>query len=171
MTNLKDYREITPEQLEKSPFQLIGHDWMLISAEKDGKVNTMTASWGGLGVMWGKNVAFIVIRPERYTKEFVDGSATLSLSFLPKEFKKQLGYLGSVSGRDEDKIAKSGLSVTHLDETPFFEEAELAIFCQKLFAQEYDPASFLDLAIDGKWYPEKDYHTLYIGEITHILTK
>ena len=87
---MKQWKEIAPEALEKSPFQMIGKDWMLVTAQKDGKANTMTASWGGLGVMWGKNVAFIVIRPQRYTKEFIDGSDTLSLSFDDESFRKQL---------------------------------------------------------------------------------
>ena len=103
---MNTFIEITPESLEKSPFQLIGKEWMLVTAEKDGIVNTMTASWGGLGVMWGKNVAYVVIRPQRYIKEFIDGSDTFSLTFFAPEFKKQLSYLGSVSGKDEDKIKK-----------------------------------------------------------------
>ena len=64
---------IKPEELNKNVFSMIGKEWLLVTAEKEGKVNTMTASWGGLGVMWGKDVAFIVLRPQRYTKEFVDG--------------------------------------------------------------------------------------------------
>ncbi|MES9144000.1 hypothetical protein ABEP44_12785, partial [Cutibacterium acnes] len=63
---MKNFIEIKPEELNQSPFKLIGSDWTLITAEKEGKANTMTASWGGLGVMWGKNVAYIVIRPQRY---------------------------------------------------------------------------------------------------------
>lgn len=86
---------------------MIGKEWLLITAEKDGKANTMTASWGGVGVLWGKNVATLYIRPQRYTKEFVDASDTLSLSVLDESFRKTLNYLGTVSGRDENKIEKS----------------------------------------------------------------
>lgn len=75
---------------------------MLITAGRD-KCNTMTASWGGLGVMWSKNVAFVVVRPQRYTKEFLDAEPAFSLSFLGDEHRKALSYLGSVSGRNEDK--------------------------------------------------------------------
>ena len=105
------FKEIKPEELQKNPFQMIGKEWLLVTAEKDGKANTMTASWGGVGVMWGRNVAFIVIRPQRYTKEFIDASDKLSLSVLDEEYRKTLSYLGSVSGRDEDKIGKSGLTI------------------------------------------------------------
>lgn len=168
---MNTFIEITPESLEKSPFQLIGKEWMLVTAEKDGIVNTMTASWGGLGVMWGKNVAYVVIRPQRYTKEFVDGSDTFSLTFFASEFKKQLGYLGKVSGRDEDKIEKAGLTVAHSHETPYFEEANLVMLCKKLYKQPLNPEGFIESGIDEKWYPNKDYHEMYIVEIEKVLVK
>lgn len=163
------FNEIKPEQLEQSPFKLIGRDWMLITAEKDGKVNTMTASWGGLGVMWDKNVAFIVIRPHRYTKEFVNGSDTFSLSFLDNSFKKQLGYLGTVSGRDEDKIAKAGLTVVRTDGVPYFDEANMVMLCKKLYAQEYKRECFIEKELNDMWYPNADQHTLYVAEVMKIL--
>ncbi len=166
-----NFREITPEQLnKKNPFQLIGKEWMLITAQREDRINAMTASWGGFGVMWHKNVAFIVIRPQRYTKEFVDYADTFSLTFFDKEFKKDLSYFGTVSGRDEDKIKKTGLTVAHSDQTPYFIEANLAIFCKKLFTQEYKPQGFIDERIN-ECYPHQDYHTLYIGEITKILIR
>jgi len=168
---MNKFVEIKPEELNKSPFQLIGTDWMLVTAEKDNKVNTMTASWGGFGVMWGKNVAYIVIRPQRFTKEFVDSSDTFSLTFFDKNFKKQLGYLGTVSGRDEDKISKCNLTIEHSDNTPYFEEANLAIICKKLYAQDFKPECFIATELDEKWYPEKDHHTIYIAEVEKVLIK
>lgn len=168
---MSKFVEIKPEDLNQSPFKLIGSDWMLITAEKDNKVNTMTASWGGFGVMWGKNVAYIVLRPQRYTKEFVDSSDTFSLTFFDNSFKKQLGYLGSVSGRNEDKLSKVELTVAHSNSTPYFEEANIAVICKKLYAQGFTPESFIAKECDEKWYPEKDYHTLYIAEVEKILIK
>ena len=165
------FKEIKPEELQKNPFQMIGKEWLLVTAEKDGKTNTMTASWGGVGVMWGRNVAFIVIRPQRYTKEFIDASDKLSLSVLDEEYRKTLSYLGSVSGRDEDKIAKSGLTVAHTDDVPYFSEANTVITGKKLYAQEYRPECFIDSSLDEKWYPQKDYHTMYILEIEKILVR
>jgi len=168
---MSEFIEIKPEELNKSIFQLIGSDWMLITAEKDNKINTMTASWGGFGVMWGKNVSYIVIRPQRFTKEFIDNADTFSLSFLDKNFKKQLSYLGCVSGRDEDKISKSNLTIQYLDNTPYFKEAKLAIICNKLYAQEFNPECFIKNKLDKEIYPDKDYHTLYISEIKKVLTE
>lgn len=168
---MSKFNEITPELFVQSPFKLIGKDWMLITAEKDGKVNTMTASWGGFGVMWGKNVAYIGIRPQRYTKEFVDNSDTFSLTFLDNSFRTTLSYLGSKSGRDEDKIKNSNLTVLHTDDIAYFAEATTAILCKKLYAQDLKPECFTAPELNGKWYPEADYHTLYIAEITKILVK
>ena len=168
---MEDFKKVKPEEFDYSAFRMIGKDWMLVSAEKDGKVNTMTASWGGMGVMWGKNVVFVVIRPQRYTKEFVDSAQRLSLSFLSNDYRDKLNYLGTVSGRDEDKIGKAGLTVIKEEGTPFFEEANIAIIGRKLFAQPYDPSCFIDDTIDGRWYPQKDYHTLYVAEVEAILQR
>ncbi len=120
--------------------------------------------------MWGKDVAFIVLRPQRYTKEFVDASDSLSICVLPESFRKEYSYLGSVSGRDEDKIAKAGLTVVHADEVPYFEEANTVLICRKLYAQPYDPKCFTVDGIDEKWY-ENDYHTMYICEVEKVLIK
>lgn len=168
---MNKFKEIKPEDLNKSAFQLIGKNWMLITAKKDNKVNTMTASWGGFGVMFNKNVVYIVIRPQRYTKEFVDNSDTFSLTIFDETFKKQLSYLGTVSGRDEDKISKSNLTIQHSNNTPYFEEGNIAIICKKIYAQDFKPECFIASELDEKWYPEKDYHTFYIAEIEKILIK
>ena len=165
------FKEIKPEELNQSAFQLIGNDWMLITAEKEDKVNTMTASWGSFGIMWGKNVVSIVLRPQRFTKEFIDASSTFSLTFFDNSFRKDLSYLGTVSGRDEDKLAKTNLTVSYLEDTPYFEEAKLTIICKKLYAQNLEPECFIEKELDKKWYPEKDYHTLYIAEVEKIFIK
>lgn len=162
-------RQIKPEELQKNPFQMIGKEWLLVAAEKAGKTNAMTASWGGVGIMWGKPVAYVFIRPQRYTKEFIDTSDTFSLSVLGEEYRKTLSYFGTVSGRDEDKIAKSGLQVAYDGATPYFQEAGTVMICRKLFAQYYDPACFIDKTCDETWYPEKDYHMMYIAEIEKVL--
>lgn len=166
-----DFKEIKPKDLNQSTFQLIGHDWMLITAGKEDKINTMTASWGTFGIMWGKNVISIVVRPQRFTKEFIDFSSTFSLTFFDESNKKDLEYLGSVSGRDEDKLSKTNLTVTYIDNTPSFEEAKLTIICEKLYAQELNPESFMDTTLDKQFYSEKDYHTIYIAEVKKILIK
>ena len=164
-------KKILPENINRDPFTLIGKDWLLITAEKEGKVNTMTASWGGVGVLWGKQVAYIFIRPQRYTKEFVDAAERFSLSVLPEEYRKELGYLGTVSGRDENKIEKAKLTVAHEGGVPYFAESKLSLVCRKLYAQELKPECFIDSSLDEKWYELKDYHTMYVAEIETVLEK
>lgn len=110
------FQIIKPEELQKNPFTMIGKEWLLITAEKDGKANTMTASWGGVGVLWEK-CSHPLHPSHALYKEFVDASDTLSLSVLDESFRKTLNYLGTVSGRDENKIEKAGLTVAH-EETP-----------------------------------------------------
>ena len=81
-------KEISYKDLNENTFDMIGKDWLLLTAEKDGKVNTMTASWGGVGILWNKKVAYIFVRPQRYTKEFIDSNEKLSISVLPNEYRK-----------------------------------------------------------------------------------
>ncbi|MGB4661487.1 MAG: flavin reductase [Mobilitalea sp.] len=166
---MNHFKEISPETLRKNPFHWIGKEWMLITAGEESKVNSMTASWGGFGVMYGKDVAFIVIRPQRYTKEFVDKEDTFSLSFFDKPYRDILNYMGMVSGRNEDKIALSGLTLARTDNTPYFNEAKHVLICKKLFQQEMSGDSLLDDKLKSTWYPTEEYHTLYIAEITKAL--
>lgn len=166
-----EYIKKTPEQISENTFEKIGKQWMLITAEKDGAINTMTASWGFFGVMWGKNVAAIVVRPQRFTKEFLDAGDRITLSFYNETHRKALGHLGKVSGRDEDKIATVGFARKDFDGAPAFAEAQQVLVCKKLYAQPMEAASFLGEGGEAdkqKWYPNEDYHTLYIAEIEAV---
>ena len=166
------WKECKAEELQKNAFEMIGKEWMLVTAAKpDGTVNTMTASWGGLGILWGKPVAFVFRRPQRYTKEFVDSSECFSLSFFGEEYRQALKYLGTVSGRTEDKIAKTGLTVAKDQENPYFEEASMVLECRKRYQQNLEEGCFLNSEYCDKWYPEKDYHTMYVAEIEKILCR
>lgn len=97
------FKEVKMEELNFNPFTKIGTEWMLITAGDEKKFNTMTASWGGVGIMWNKNVVTTYIRPQRYTKEFVDANEYFTVSFYDKEYKKALNICGTRSGRDCDK--------------------------------------------------------------------
>ena len=116
-------------------------------------------------------MAYIFIRPQRYTKEFIDASERLSISVLPNSYRKELGYLGRVSGRDEDKITQANLTVKKYEDVPFFEEARLTLVCKKLYAQYLDEKCFIEQDIIEQCYPEKDYHMMYVVEIEKILEK
>ncbi len=164
------YRKIELKDLSFHPFEQIGKEWMLITAGNKEKFNTMTASWGGVGVLWNKNVATIYIRPQRYTKEFIDAGDTFSLTFFGKECRDALTLCGRKSGRDCDKVKEAGLTPNFDFASPTFEEGKLIFICKKLYAQELTPNSFLDNEIE-KNYPNKDYHTMYIGEILEVYQK
>jgi flavin reductase (DIM6/NTAB) family NADH-FMN oxidoreductase RutF len=166
------FKKITPEEISFNPFKLVGDDWMLITAGDEKKANTMTASWGGFGVIWEKNAAFCFIRKSRYTKEFVDAQGDYSLCFFdPKIYRKQLAYLGSVSGRKEDKIKKSGLTLNYENGVPFFAEAKTVFICHKMASQFLSPDNFKEAWINEDFYKDSDYHTEYIGEIKEVLVK
>ena len=164
-------KEINAEEIKDNPFKLIGKDWMLITAEKDGRVNMMTASWGGVGILWGKNVATVYIRDSRFTKGYVDDGDHFSLCVLPEDYRKALGYSGKASGRDEDKVAGSGLTVEHEDSVPYFKESRMVLVCRKLFAQKMDAENFTDQSLVPQFYADKNWHTMYVGEIEKVLVK
>ncbi len=154
------------DMLKENVFSLIGDRWMLVAAtDKNGKTNAMTASWGGMGVLWRKKVAFVFIRPQRYTKEFIDDADVFSLSFFDDSYKKMLGYMGRVSGRDEDKMKNSGLTLSSEGGAPVFKEATLTLICKKLYRQTMDEHCFIDKDIIDDCYPTKDYHDVYVAEI------
>ena len=168
------FKRIDPDNLSKlefNPFKMIGKDWMLVSAGDESGWNTMTASWGFMGVMWGKNVVTTVIRPQRYTKEFIDNSEYFTLCFFDEDQRAALAYCGKYSGRDVDKAKETGLTPVFTDGTTAFEQAKTIIVCRKMYSQDMNPECFIDKSADEQWYPNKDYHTAYIAEITAVYVK
>ncbi len=172
--HMSQFKEIALKELNANPFEMIGKDWVLITAKKDDQVNTMTASWGGMGVMWGSDVVFVFIRQSRFTKEFVEASDHFSVSLYPAEDKKALAYLGSKSGRDEDKIAKVGFTPVFTDDVPYFDQAKTVLICKKLSRHFIGGEGMIDEEIIPKWYANGDegnYHDMYIGKIEKVLVK
>ena len=165
------FQKIDPKALNQNVFSAIGDQWMLITAGTADKCNTMTASWGGLGVIWGAPAATCYIRPQRYTKEFMDREEYFTLTFFGEEYRRQLQLCGSRSGRNTNKVKECGFTVAAAEcGAPYFEEAELVLVCRKRFAQPMDPAN-IPQDVKDKFYPGQDYHTLYIGEIIEALAK
>lgn len=158
------YRKIDINELSFNPFDEIANHWVLISAKNNDKVNTMTASWGQLGHLWGKNVATVFIRPQRYTKEFVDAQDYFTVTLFDG-YKKELGVLGSRSGRDGDKISDVHFDIEEVEGQPTFKQGKMVFICKKMYSDYLKPEHFIDDSIDQRWYPEKDYHEMYIGEI------
>jgi flavin reductase (DIM6/NTAB) family NADH-FMN oxidoreductase RutF len=146
---------------------------MLITAGRDTTAfNTMTASWGQLGHLWGKNVATMYVRPQRYTKEFVDANETFTLSFFDERYRDALNICGTKSGRNTNKVQEAGLTPIA---TPVgsvaFGEANMILECRKLYATPIDSVAFIDASIVSKIYPHKDFHVMYVGEIVNVYRK
>lgn len=165
------FREVKIEELQFNPFTKIGKEWLLITAGNEENYNTMTASWGGVGVMWGKNVVSVYIRPQRYTKEFVDRNELFTIAFFEENYRPALSLCGKVSGRDTDKVKDAGLTPYFVDGTAAFEEASMIMVCKKQYHQDMKPECFDAAENDEKWYPEKDYHTMYMAEVVKVLVK
>ncbi len=169
---ISDFRKMACEDIKDNPFSAIGKEWMLITAGPSDNYNTMTAAWGGLGVLWHKNVCFTFVRPTRHTYGFTEKYDNFTLSFFEEKHRNILQYCGTHSGRDVDKARETGLTPVscELPETTAFEEARLVIECKKLYFDDLKPASFLDPEIEDS-YPDKDYHRMYVGEIAGVYTR
>lgn len=162
-------REIDVKELSFNPMTLIGNEWMLLTAgTEDRGYNTMTCSWGHLGCIWGSYTSLVYVRPQRYTKEFVDREELYTLSFFDGR-KQEMGYLGSHSGRDEDKVAKVGLTPVFEEDYTYFAEAKLVIVCKKLYQAPLKEEYFLDKDALENNYPHRDFHDLYVGQILKVL--
>lgn len=167
------FRKIEIEKFDQNIFNLLSKDWLLVTATSENETNTMTIGWGGLGVMWGKNVAFIVIRPERYTYGLIEGSDRFSLTAFDDSYRKELTYCGRTSGRNENKIEKCGFTLINENGVPYFDEARLVINCKKLYADMFREECFLDggEAMNKHYTTHGGLHKLYIAEIEEILVK
>lgn len=165
------FQPMPADIVEFNPFTKIGKEWALITAGSKEKANPMTVSWGGVGVLWGKNVAYIFIRDSRYTKELIDKNDFFSISFLPENCREALNYCGSHSGRDEDKFAGAGITPAFRHGIPYVDEANFVLLCQKLAATRITEDSFIAPDIKKKWYADGDMHTMYVAEIIDILAR
>ena len=160
-------KEISIKELNENMIKLIADEWMLVGAGNEQGFNMMTASWGGMGEMWGKDVAVTVVRPQRYTYRFLEQNETFSLSFFGDN-RAVHAVCGKQSGRNIDKAAAAGLTPSFTDGTVVFNEARLTVICRKIYVNDIDPDAFVDRSLLGN-YPDGDYHRAYVGEIVKVL--
>jgi flavin reductase (DIM6/NTAB) family NADH-FMN oxidoreductase RutF len=172
MNLLENYTDLDPYQINENVFNLIDKKWMLITAGTSENFNMMTASWGGLGVLWNKPMVTIFIRPQRYTFKFVEENSTFNISFFDKKYRSALNFCGSKSGRDYDKAKETGLTpVLSPKNIITFEEAYLSFDCVKLYADNLQPNNFIDKSLIDKIYPSQDFHRFFLGEIVGCYLK
>ena len=175
-----DFRKITPAEFSENALTVIDKEWMLVtSADKMGKecgkdYNMMTASWGGLGTLWNKPVAFVFIRPQRHTFGFTERNERLTLSFFGEEYRSALAFCGRKSGRDFDKAKECSLTPKSDENSDgravWFDEARLVLKTKKLYAQPLAGEFALSNTVTD-CYKNNDYHMMYICEIEEILVK
>ncbi len=165
------FRSITPEEFPENVFTLINKDWMLITAGTQARHNTMTASWGGLGELWGKYVSTIYVRPQRYTLGFLESSDCYSLCVFDESYRPALNLCGTRSGRDTDKEKETGLTPCFDRPAPYYAQARLVLLCRKLYHQDLQAGCFTDPAVLERNYPTGDLHRMFIGEVTEILVR
>ena len=171
MGELHVFQPVNPEEIETGPYKFVGEK-ILITAADGSKVNTMCATWGGVGYIWDKRVTFVFARKGRYTSELINASGAYSISFMNQEkYRGTLKYLQMVSGRDEDKIANSRLNINYDNGIPFIDEAREIITCKVLYQREFDEDALIDDEIKKKFYSEGSYHILFIGEVKNILLR
>ena len=167
----KDIERLSAENL----IDMIGKEWMLVTAGTPEHFNTMTASWGGIGWLWNRPVAFVFVRPERYTYEFIENQEQLTLSFLGKENQEIHAICGKQSGRDCDKIKETGLVPVTTDlGNVTFEQARLTLEGRKLFCTDMKPEMFIDKSLVERWYgnhPGGSFHRIYVMEIEAVYEK
>ncbi len=149
-------------------FRIFDQDWALVTAGRLGHFNAMTISWGGLGTLWGRPVATVYIKPVRYTHEFMEDSEFFTVSFYPEKYRRALMRMGSLSGRDCDKVSLAGLTPKFVDGAVTFREAEATLVCRKIYRQDMDRAAMPPDVVET-YYREEAPHTIYIGEVLKIL--
>lgn len=164
------FKEIQVNEISKNAFTMYPNDWALLSAGNEEKFNTMTISWGGFGHLWRRDIAYIYVRPTRYTYEFIEKEDYFTLSFFNGDFKIDLGYLGKFSGRNEDKISKTNLNTMFIEGIPCFEQAEYVILCKKVHSVDITREQFMDKDVEDT-YTDDNLHRQYIGVIEKVYKK
>lgn len=158
------------QSLKLDIFKTFHSDWALLTAGKLSDYNTMTVSWGGLGTLWNKSVATVYVRPCRHTYGYMENNEYFTVSFYPEEYKKDLGLLGKLSGRDGDKVAKTSLTPTAVENSVTFAQAKLTLLCRKLYAQDLDPNAIPAQVMESS-YSTEPVHRMYIGEVVQVISE
>ena len=165
----KEWRKIDPRELRDNPVSLF-RDAMALTVGSEGKMNSMTIGWGGIGVLWRRPVVTVYVEKSRYTHQFMEDNEFFTVEAFTKDYDKVLKYLGTVSGRDEDKIKGSGLTVKFTDSgAPAFEEGRLLLECKKIYGAPFNPEGFGDVA--KEIYSNRQLHSVYVGEIVNAWVK
>jgi flavin reductase (DIM6/NTAB) family NADH-FMN oxidoreductase RutF len=170
------FQPVEATELTDNVFKLVGKDFTVITAGDSVSFNSMTAGWGGMGIMFEKPVTWCFLRASRYTLELMKKETTYTMSYFDDKYKEQVLFFGSKTGRNTDKMKET--SLTHVS-TPSgnssYKEARLIIECKLTEITTVGPDDFYaqadkDFVIEG-YNDAKAYHKLVFGEITKIWIK
>lgn len=168
MVMIMIFKTVDPRSIKDNLIKALAEEWALITAGNLNGYNMMTASWGFFGEMWGEDSLAVVVRPQRYTMEFLDKSDYFTVSFYGDN-KAVHKVCGSKSGRDINKTKETGLTPVANEKYVYFKEARMVLVVKKQFVQQMNESAFTDKAVIDKWYPQKDYHNMIIGKIEKVL--
>ena len=168
---MSHFKSVDPYLFSADIFEKIGKEWFLLTAaDASGKHNGMTASWGGVGVLWNMPVCFLFVRKNRYTHGFIGKGSALTLSFLSEKEREALYLYGKRSGRDTDKEKESRLHPFRIGGGVSYEEAKLIITATPLYESELTEEGFYR-ADEKIFYEKEPYHTVFICRIDEILER
>lgn len=152
--------------MKVNPFEIFNNNWALVTAGNNEHFNSMTISWGSMGTIWGKDIITIYIRPERYTFEFLKENDTFTVSFYDKEYKDALNIMGTLSGRDIDKVKETNLTPISIDDSITYKQAKQTFLCKKLYMNQIDKTKLPDNL--QKYYSDKQTHYIILGEVIKV---
>lgn len=169
---MEHFTKITASDIKINPFETISKNWFLLtSGRSEENYNTMTANWGTLGTLWNKSIVSVFVRPQRYTFQFIEANELFTISFFDNKYKDSLKLCGSASGRDINKAKSANLTPISGDNSVYFKEADLVLVCKKLYFTDLDKSNFLETKIIDEFYENKDYHRMYVAQVTNILKR
>ena len=167
-----EWKEIKPQDIDVNAVKMFADDWMILSAGKENNMNMMTIAWGALGELWSKPTITVYVSTSRYTYKYMEENEYFTVTAFPEEYVDKMQYLGTKSGRNEDKVKGSGLTVEFTEQgNPIYEEANLAIECKKIYSHQFEKDKMPAGQI--RWYEQTHtgVHVMYIGEIVHVWKK
>jgi flavin reductase (DIM6/NTAB) family NADH-FMN oxidoreductase RutF len=164
------------DELEFNPFEKFSKDWaaVVVNDSKNQRANAMTVAWGMVGILWDKKVCALFIHESRYTKELLDNESTCSVNFLDMDAKgnrNALKFLGSASGRNEDKLKEIGFEIDKDGDTPYLDAGNFVILCRKLASYPVDPKGIFDDVISKQAKEKDEMHIMYVFEITKVMAR
>ena len=142
---------------------------LLVATDRHGKPNAMTIGWATFGVMWGKPVCMVMVRPSRYTYLLMESSDDFTVNVPPSALAQTISFCVTVSGRDHDKFKERGLTAIPAQkvQTPVINECVIHYECKRIYTAGLEKNA-LDSHIDNACYPQGDHHRLYFGEIVSV---